>query len=225
MNADTRWLLLVAGAYLLGAIPFGLLLGRAKGVDLRVHGSGNIGATNAMRVLGKRLGIACFVLDVLKGAVPTLVAGWLLGALGEPSPASDVAWRWLAVAGAAIAGHMYPVWLRFKGGKGVATGFGALASIWPALTIPVLVAMVTWIALARLTRLVGVSSCAAALSLPVTVGVLALARESATLAQATPFLVVTGAVALVVIWRHRGNLARTMAGVEPRIGQKLGEGR
>lgn len=225
MSAQTQWLLLVAGAYLLGSIPVGLLLGLAKGVDIRAHGSGNIGATNAMRVLGKRLGVLCFALDVAKGAIPTLVAGWLLGALGDRSLAPAVAWKWLAVAGAAIAGHMFPIWLKFRGGKGVATGFGAMASVWPMLTIPVAVALVLWIALARLTRLVGVSSCAAAVSLPVSVGVGAVLSKQTSLSLATPFLVVTGAVALVVVWRHRGNLKRTLAGIEPRIGQPLSEDR
>jgi len=93
------------------------------------------------------------------------------------------------------------------------------------LTVPVLVALVLWIVLARLTRLVGVSSCAAALSLPATVGIGALADDRATIALATPFLVVTGAVAMVVVWRHRGNLRRTLAGTEPRIGQPLSEDR
>ena len=225
MNPDAQWLLLVVGAYLVGSIPVGLLLGKARGVDLRAHGSGNIGATNAMRVLGKRLGILCFVLDVAKGAAPTIIAGSMLGALGDRTIEAPIAWRWLAVAGAAILGHMFPIWLRLKGGKGVATGFGAMAAVWPDLTIPVLIALALWIASARLTRFVGVSSCLAAASLPASVAIEALLASDAGLKDATPFLVVMGLVAAVVVWRHRGNLRRTMAGTEPRIGEKFRDDR
>src|SRR5690606_24510532 len=141
-------------AYLVGSIPFGLLIGFTKGVDLRAHGSGNIGATNAIRVLGKRLGALCFALDVLKGFLPTLLLGLWLGVAGNRLPTTGQAFVHLGLAACSILGHVFPVWLRFKGGKGVATGFGATLGVWPQMTFPALGALVVWIACARITRYV-----------------------------------------------------------------------
>jgi len=221
MTPTTAWTIAIAGAYLLGSIPVGLLMARSKGVNLREVGSGNIGATNTMRALGKRLGITCFILDVAKGAVPTLLAALLL--IEHPMPAAD-AWRWLAVAAAAIAGHMFPVWLRFRGGKGVATGLGALLGMWPVLTIPAVLAAVVWIASLKITRYVGVSSCVAAIAIPLLAwGVLILGNNGALplwegTAPMTPFLAATALLALFVVFKHRSNLRRTLAGTEPRAG-------
>ena len=168
----TLWIGFVALAYLAGSIPFGLLIGLSKGVDIRQHGSGNIGATNAGRTLGRRVGALCFLLDLSKGAAPVLVAGVVMHTLGHRDlTQSQTAW-WFAVAGAAIAGHMHPVWLRFKGGKGVATGFGSLVAMWPVVSIAAFVALAIWVLCVRLTRYVGVSSCAAAASLPISIAIL-----------------------------------------------------
>lgn len=219
MSGDAPWWIAMAGAYLIGSIPFGLLLGLARGVDIRDHGSGNIGATNAMRVLGRKLGTLCFALDVLKGAAPTIGAGLALGWLGDRAPTSAESWRWMAVAGAAILGHVFPIWLRFRGGKGVATGFGAMLAIWPAVTIPAVGALAVWVAMVRITRYVGVSSCAAAVSLPALIGALATAGLTVDgLRAAWPFIAATGALAALVLWRHRANLSRTLAGTERRVG-------
>src|SRR5690349_4488530 len=108
-----RWALWVAIGYLSGSIPFGLLLGLWRGVDIRKAGSGNIGATNLGRVLGRKWGILCFVLDVLKGAVPVAAAGGAMGVLGRGDLPAGQAWGWLAVAVAAVLGHVFPVWLGF----------------------------------------------------------------------------------------------------------------
>ena len=134
-------------AYLVGAIPFGVLLGQLHGIDIREHGSRNIGATNVGRVLGRRWGILCFVLDALKGALPVLAAGataGILGASAETVGAATLGW-WLLVVAAALLGHMWSPFLKFTGGKGVATGFGALAAFWPLLAWPAFVAFGVWL--------------------------------------------------------------------------------
>jgi glycerol-3-phosphate acyltransferase PlsY len=221
MTAAPMWTIAIALAYLLGSIPVGLLIARSKGIDLRAVGSGNIGATNAMRALGKRLGLLCFVLDVAKGAVPTLLVALLL--IDHPMTTAD-AWRWLAVAAAAVGGHMFPVWLRFRGGKGVATGFGALLGMWPVLTIPALLSLFIWVITLKLTRYVGVSSCIAAASIPpLTWAMLTLGNTGrfgplAEHTPMTPFLVATITLAAFVVIKHRGNLSRTLAGTEHRVG-------
>jgi len=229
----TDWTIWIGGAvaaYLTGSIPFGLLISRARGVDIRQRGSGNIGATNVGRVLGARYGLACFVLDVLKGLAPVIATGALAGALGAwRLPASSLA-LWYAVAAAAVLGHMFPVWLRFKGGKGIATGFGALAGMWPLMSIPALAALAIWLFAVRITRYVGISSCIAALVLPVLAAATALLGPSgrsepvpATLGWAWPSVVLSALLAAVVVWKHRGNIARTIAGTEPRA-SLLGSG-
>lgn len=211
-------ILAITAAYLLGSLPVGLLMGRAKGVDIRQHGSGNIGATNAMRVLGKPLGITCFLLDVTKGALPVVAAGLWLGYMGDESLPTADAFAWFAVGIASVLGHMFSLFLRFKGGKGVATGFGALLGLWPWVTVPALIALVIWYATLKATRYVSVSSCVAAAGVPIAVIVAALLRED--LPGAWPFAVVTAALAALVIFKHRGNLARVRAGTEPKTGRR-----
>jgi len=214
-------MVMLAAAYLIGSIPVGYLMGRAKGIDLRQHGSGNIGATNAGRVLGQPWGSICLALDALKGAGPTLAAGWWTGALGAGSSSAAEQWWWIAAALAAILGHIFPVWLGFRGGKGVATSLGALAALWPIGTIPTLGALVAWAAALRVTRYVGVASCVAAAVLP---GLAALTSLTPAWGDRplTPMLIATSGLAALVIWRHRGNLRRTLRGEEPRAGERLG---
>jgi len=223
MSAQTLWILFAVAGYLVGSIPVGLILGRLRGIDLRERGSGNIGATNAMRVLGRRVGIACLVLDVLKGLAPTLLAGWLTGSLGRADLPAQQAWAWLGVAASPVVGHIFPLWLRFRGGKGVATGLGSVLGVFPQLTIPALLATGTWLLAAKRTRYVGVSSCLAGLSVPVwaAIGAAVWMDNDDPWRRAAPFLIATGLLAALVLWRHRGNLIRTMRGVEPRIGDPL----
>ena len=212
------WMWIIVG-YLLGSIPFGLLIAQARGVDIRKVGSGNIGATNVGRVLGKKWGLLCFFLDVLKGAVPVLIAGFFMGFLGQVDLHPIESWRWLAVAGAAMAGHIFPVWLGFKGGKGVATGLGAVLGFWPMLTLPGLVAAYLWLLLASTFRYVSVASITAALLVPiffaVSAAALGMSREGAR-----PFAFVTLAMAILVLLTHRANLQRLRAGTESRLGAR-----
>lgn len=227
------WLACIIGAYVIGSIPFGVIIGRAKGIDIRQHGSKNIGATNVTRVLGKRLGMLCFALDVLKGAAPVVIAGIVNQTLGRTAPqlTQTQMWLWLAVAAAAVAGHMYSIFLRFRGGKGVATGFGAALGMWPLLTLVALGALVVWYVALRMFKYVSVASMLGAISLPLGYLLSSIPPDATEhplshtldhVVHASPPLIGTMVIALLVIWRHRGNIARLRRGEEPRIGSAPG---
>lgn len=205
-------------AYLAGSIPFGLLIGFSRGVDIRHHGSCNIGATNCGRVLGRKWGLMCFVLDVIKGAAPVLAAGWWFKLLTAESLSGAQAWWWTGIAVAAVLGHVFPVWLKFKGGKGVATGFGAVTAIWPYMTLPGVGVLLTWILFTGTFRYVGLSSVIAALLLPVylLVGAVIAGWQPATVG---PFVTIATVMALLILVRHRGNLYRIWMGTEARVGR------
>ncbi len=229
-------------AYLIGSIPFGLLLARTKGIDIRRHGSGNIGATNVWRVLGRRLGLLCFALDVLKGLAPAVAAGLWLGTIPDVSAPTERVLMWLSAPAACMLGHIFPVWLGFKGGKGVATGLGAMLGVFPVLTLAGVGALGVWLLSVRLTRMVGISSAFAAMSLPILVAVQAAmpigwyealgaatgpttdsqlvnaSGSSTSWAMLWPYLAVTVPLAAAVLWRHRANIRRTLDGTENRIG-------
>lgn len=215
---NPAWYLAIFAAYLCGSIPFGLLIGLGMGVDLRKVGSGNIGATNCGRVLGKKFGIACFVLDLLKGFLPVFLAGWWFGMLGGAAVTRSYEWLWITTSAAAVLGHVFPVWLGFRGGKGVATGLGAVLGIWPLLTLPALAAAGVWLVFVGTLRYVGLASVVAAVCLPPLTIAIGMARQR-TPGQMVPFLVVTGVMALLIVVRHRGNLMRVWKGTEPRLGQ------
>jgi glycerol-3-phosphate acyltransferase PlsY len=217
------WAVLPVAAYLVGSIPTAHLLARSRGVDLGAVGSRNYGATNLGRTLGRSWGILCFAVDALKGALPVLAAGWMLGALGAPAGgiSTETAWCWLAVALAAILGHTLSPWIGFKGGKGVATGFGALAAMWPVLTLPAGLAIVLWAAILAISRIISLASMVAAISIPCSVLVAALAANGlAGVRASVPFLAATGVIAAFVVWKHRANIARMRAGTEPKVGRK-----
>lgn len=215
-------LALVLAGYVVGSVPFGLLIARRKGIDIRQHGSRNIGATNVGRVLGRRYFFLCFALDALKGLVPTLAFGLVSGLVRTDTPLTPgQTWWWLGAMVAPVIGHMFSVFLRFRGGKGVATGLGALLAVFPVLTIAGGVALGVFLATLRLTRYVGVSSCAAAVSLPITTLAAVLIAPD-RLGGSWPAAVVTGLLAAVVVFKHRGNLGRTLAGTEHRLGQRGG---
>ncbi len=216
-----QWPLLLILAFLSGSIPFGLLIARAKGVDIRAHGSGNIGATNVGRVLGRRWGFLCFALDAVKGAAPVLIAGSnrsLLGVAAMELAASDL-WLWLAVAVLALLGHVFSPWVRFKGGKGVATGFGAFAAMWTPLTIPTLVALVVWAVAVKATKMVSLASMIAALSIPITLLVrCAISGDmAAALHASVPTLTVAALIAVLIIVKHRANIGRILRGEELKV--------
>ncbi len=216
------WPLLIAAGFLSGSIPFGLIIGRLRGVDIREHGSRNIGATNVMRTLGRGPGVACFVLDVAKGLAPSLGAGLATGLAGRWTIEAGPMALWLAVAAAAVLGHMYSPWVRLRGGKGVATGLGAMLGIFPLVTGPAVAALIFWGLLLKATRYVSLASIGAAVSLPI----LALAEMAILRQQGREpsggwgvALLVLGLLAGLVIWRHRSNIARIRAGTEIRTGR------
>ncbi len=220
-------------AFLTGSIPNGFLIARAKGIDIRKHGSGNIGATNVWRVCGRNAGLLCFFLDFLKGLAPSLLAGALLNNLISTRLAtlSDTAAAALAlaVALAAVLGHMFTPWLGFKGGKGISTGFGALIGVYPVFTLAALVALIAWLIALKLTRMVGISSVLAAAALTVVVVGSHFAPPSLqdTLARFPLYQRATPVHAgfalmlfLLIVYKHRANIVRTIKGTEPKIGQK-----
>ena len=206
-------------SYLLGAVPFSLITARLYGVDLRQHGSGNAGATNVWRVLGKGPGIAVFALDFAKGLLPTLLAPGLFGAyLGAALGADGAAWLAVAAGTAAMLGHVFTLWGRlffgsWKGGKGVATGTGMIAGLIPVAT---LVAVAVFAATMAATRWVSLGSILATLSLPVTLGIQTLLGAR----FAAPVWVFALVVPLFIVWTHRANVRRIADGTEPRLSDK-----
>lgn len=221
------WAIAAVAGFLAGSIPFGLLIGKAHGIDIRQHGSKNIGATNVGRVLGAKAWLLCFSLDVLKGFAPTLAAGLITGRAGQLFMPQADAWCWLAVLVAPVLGHMFSPWIGFKGGKGVASGLGSVLGVFPALTYPGLVALGVFALLLVAKRYVSLASMVAAFSLPVSVcfffwrtGAPAWLVGADGSAGALPFVIATGLVAALVTFKHRANIARILAGTEPKVGAK-----
>jgi len=206
-------------AYLIGAIPFAQIIARAHGKDLRTIGSGNIGATNLARACGRRWGYACFALDVLKGLVPTAAARVAAGRLLEDVTTVGPSFLalWLAVGVAAILGHVFPIYLKFKGGKGVSTSFGVGLGLWPYFTIGALVALLVWLLCAAIWRYVSLASICASVTFPVTLAVAIAIRKDWLLANLWPLLIAATAIPLLVILLHRKNIQRLLAGTESKI--------
>jgi acyl phosphate:glycerol-3-phosphate acyltransferase len=201
--------LVVLGSYLIGSIPSGYLAGCAKGVDLRKTGSGNIGATNALRVLGKKWGYLVFAADTFKGWFSVTLA-YALAGRHSPDHVTVVG---ILAAIFALVGHNFPIWLGFRGGKGIATSAGVMIALFPIWTF--LVALVIWVTLFYGTRYVSVASIAAAISLPVTTGFLALAGKCDWL------LVLVGVLmCMLATWRHKSNIQRLLAGTEKKFEKK-----
>ncbi len=187
-------------SFLIGSIPTGYLVARMRGIDIRQHGSGNIGATNVFRTLGKPLGIFVFIIDAMKG----IAAVWLAARLGGSEGFSG-----LVAAVAVIAGHNYTPWLGFKGGKGIATSAGVLIALAPWVA---LIGLAVWVTLFYATRYVSVASIGAAISLPVSAGLLLAAGRGSV--HLFGFLLL---ISTLAIWRHRANIRRLRDGTEPRF--------
>ncbi len=211
---------LVACGYLCGSIPFGWLIGKMRGTDIRKHGSRNIGATNCGRVCGWPWGVLAFLLDVAKGFGPVTVAVTLAPGLVRDSPPQTV---WLLNVVAAlgpILGHTFPVWLKFKGGKAVATSLGVLLALPPLWWIA-LSALGVWIVVVAATGYVSVGSTAAALAFG---GIYGGYYGAEALATYLPVTVFVALIIVLVIVRHRSNYARLLKGTENRVwGKKRSE--
>jgi len=203
--------LLVIGSYLLGSIPTGVVLAALMGKqDIRTAGSGNIGATNATRLLGKKFGACTFLGDMLKGCIPPLAASLLLADSGAAGQVHSIA---AACGLAAFLGHLYPIYLRFKGGKGVATACGVMLALEP-ISVPCL--LIIFIAVAAISRFVSLASLASAFTLP-----LLLLAINAMVRPVAPAVVMLGfLMAGLVFIKHRANIQRLMQGTENRIGTK-----
>lgn len=199
------YVVVAIGAYLIGSFPSGFVIGRARGVDLRREGSGNIGATNALRVLGKKWGYLCFAIDIGKGILAVALAKNFAPALGlVPVYAAMLA------AVAVLVGHSFPVWLGFRGGKGIATSGGIALALFPPIVFVLSIGV--WVAVFFASRIVSVASLAAAATLGATLVVLAaLHRTESALA------VVGVAMTALVFWLHRANISRLAQGAEPRF--------
>lgn len=195
-------LLILFLGYLFGSFPSGYLAGRiAKGIDIRSLGSGSTGATNVLRHIGKRAAITVFLLDVFKGVLSILLAKYLL---------LNDSWQ-VAIGLSTLIGHIWPVWLNWKGGKAVATGLGIFLGLsWQVglATLGVFIIMIT------LFRIVSLASVSASLALPL---IMFLSFSSSNISL--PFLIVSLLAMILVIWRHRENIVRLIRGKEPRIGQ------
>jgi len=197
-------------SYLLGSIPFGYIAGRIAGIDIRTAGSGNVGATNVVRVLGKRYGYPVFALDVLKGFGAVKISMVMSG--------QHLEWNSPEISGMvgaifSVLGHVFPPWLKFKGGKGVATAAGALLALMPIAT---LIGVAVWIIVFWLTRYVSLASVVATAALPIVILVIGSADG-----HSGRLLVYSSVcVAALVIWRHRSNLSRLLRGTEPRFIRK-----
>jgi len=200
-------------AYVVGATPFGVILAAAWGVDLRKVGSGNVGATNVARALGRRWGILCFVLDVAKGLAPVLVVRMVLVRLpGFPTAAHQLSW--LLVGGGAICGHVFSFYLQFRGGKGVATALGVVLGVWPYLTWPGLTAFGVWIVVTAASRYVSLGSVVAALSFVP----LFVVYNFRLIGQLWPLGVFALLMVGLILVRHRTNIRWLLAGTENKIG-------
>jgi len=189
----------VLTGYLLGSFPSGYVVGKCRGIDIRQHGSGNIGATNVVRTLGKKWGVLVFALDVLKGILATQL---ILHTFASPNFA-------IAAGFGCFLGHCFPVWLGFKGGKGVAVGAGILIGLTPLVAA---IGLTLWGIIFKVSRYVSLASLVAAVSLPITSWVL--------YRQIGPLFWFTLVISLIAIWRHRSNIQRLLAGTESRFEKK-----
>lgn len=191
--------------YFLGSVPFGLIAGYIKGVDVRKVGSGNIGATNTVRALGNTWGAIVFLLDMLKGAVPVWIAAYMIA---SPTPIFTKETFMILAGLAAVIGHMFPVYIGFKGGKGAATGLGVLLGITPDLFV---IALIYVIVCMVATRYVSVTSIS---------GVLLLSVLMFLYHKPAEYCVATVVVAILMIYKHIPNIKRLMNGTESKIGAK-----
>jgi acyl phosphate:glycerol-3-phosphate acyltransferase len=214
-------------AYLLGSIPFGLLVGRSQGIDIREHGSKNIGATNVWRVMGKKYGLFTFACDLGKGWIAVALGQWIaahwavrveLPHMHERFDLFDQGYAGITAAIGCILGHNFPVWLRFKGGKGVATSLGVIFGMMP---LAALIVFAIWGVVFKLSRYVSLASLVAAVALPVTVVGLMFfwpAHFPGGI-RGWAYFYFACAAAILVVRRHRENIRRLVSGTENRFGK------
>lgn len=214
----TRTLLyLIPIAYLVGSIPFGLIVGLGKGVDPRTAGSGNIGATNVARLLGKKWFFVVFFLDMLKSAIPMAIASAIVHRTPPEQRDEHVYIHWLLVGLAAVLGHMFSVFLKFKGGKGVATSAGVMLGLWPYFTGPGLVALIVFIVVFYTWRYISLGSIVAACAFPLAYLAIGLLSGWDIFGKQLPLLIFAVVMALLIVLKHRNNIARLRSGTESKF--------
>ena len=216
-----QWMyVLILLGYFAGAIPFGLIVAKSKGVDPRTSVSGNIGATNVGRLLGMKFFAIVFTLDMLKGLAPMAAASWVLASKG-PALAAQRSWDLnllhLLVGFACICGHMFSVFLKFKGGKGVATSAGVALGLFPFFTFAGLAGLAVWGVVYGISRYVSLASMLAAGMFPVAFVVIGQFAGWHVLGNQLPLLLFAILVAVMIVWRHRSNIARLRSGTESRF--------
>lgn len=204
------FILIALLSYLMGSVPAGYIAGRFAGIDIRRVGSGNIGATNVLRVLGKPYGYAVFLFDFCKGVGAVRVSILIFNAAHPGNQESELVGIMAGVL--CVLGHTYPVWLGFKGGKGVATSAGVLFGLMPAAALTVLA---VWFVTFQATKYVSVASIVAAVALPVTAAVMVRFEKAGM-----PLVYFSACLAVVIVWRHRSNVSRLMKGTEPSFRRK-----
>jgi acyl phosphate:glycerol-3-phosphate acyltransferase len=205
---------LILAAYFFGAIPFGFLIAKAHGIDIRKVGSGNIGATNVSRALGKKWGYFCFLLDVLKGMLPMIAA---LLILPQPPTTGHLS-LWLCVGVAAILGHVFPVYLKFQGGKGVATSLGVVLGLWPYYTLIGIAAFAIWAIVVLKTRYISLGSIVAAVLFPVLLTIATILVPQWEFARIWPLFIAALVLPILVVIRHKDNIRRILNKTESKIG-------
>ena len=211
-----KFIILILFAYLLGSVPFAYIIAKAHGKNLYQIGSGNIGATNLSRALGKKWGYLCFALDVLKGLLPMLITASII----NTQPSVGELLLWLAVGTAAVIGHIFPIYLKFKGGKGVATSFGVALGLWPYFTLSAAIALMVWIIVVSIWRYVSLASVVASVIFPVALLCLIIVLEKWRLQNLWPLFIAAVGIPVMVIIRHRENIKRIASGTESKILQK-----
>jgi glycerol-3-phosphate acyltransferase PlsY len=213
MTREQILIILIPLAYLIGSIPFGLVIGKARGIDPRLSGSGNIGASNLGRLLGRKYFFLVLLLDALKGTAPTLAAGAVLNFLIADRLTCLL---WMAIGFAAVMGHVYSIFLKFKGGKGVATTAGVALGIFPYYTVGLIAGIITFIIVLRTTRYISISSILSLVAFPLGYIAVGIGRWPILGAQ-LPLLCFALLSPILITYKHRGNLARLRAGTEPQV--------
>jgi glycerol-3-phosphate acyltransferase PlsY len=211
-------LILIPVGYLLGSIPFGLIVGRAKGIDPRTAGSKNIGATNIGRLLGKKFFFIVFALDLLKSFVPMAVASAVVHRIFPIERDWHVFMAWLSVGAAAVIGHMFSLFLGFKGGKGVSASAGVMLGLIPYYTLPGILSVGIFLGVLKASRYVSLASMAGATAFPIIYLATGLGMRWPVFGAQAPLLVFGTLIPLMIVYRHRTNIARLRAGTESRIG-------
>lgn len=207
-------LLFIILSYFIGSISFALVIAKLHGIDLRKIGSGNLGATNLARACGKKWAYICFLLDFLKGLVPSFAAKFFV--VQDFADASALA-MWLAVGVAAMLGHIFPFYLKFKGGKGVATGFGVVIGIWPYCTIPGVIVFVLWAVIVLIWRYISLGSIVAAIAFPAIMIALTIILKDWHFKVLWPLIMTVIVLCSLVIFLHRANIKRLIEGTEHKV--------